>query len=122
MFGKLVYGKFSLKETFWKFGVFGLFALALISKIFKSFLLQKIGNVGIGFYYAHKFSFLNMDNGILFCTLGYFVFVAVLALYGIMVLFGVWRSAKEYDKSLWICRIAKIMILVVFYGALKFSL
>lgn len=121
MFGKLVYGKFSLKETFWKFGVLGLFTLALIAKIFKSFLFQKIGNAGIVFYYAHRFSFLNMDNGVLFYTLGYFVFITALALYGIMVLFGVWRSAEEYDKSIWIRRIAKLMILIVFYGAFKFA-
>ena len=78
MFGKLVYGKFSLKETFWKFGVLCIFALALISRIFKALLLHKIGGATIGFYYAHKFSFLNMDNAILFYTIAYFVFAAVL--------------------------------------------
>ncbi len=122
MFGKLVYGKFSLKETFWKFGVLCIFALALISRIFKALLLHKIGGATIGFYYAHKFSFLNMDNAILFYTIAYFVFAAVLILYSIMVLFGIWRSAAEYDKSIWIRRIAKLMILVVIYCGLKFGL
>ena len=122
MFGKLVYGKFSLKETFWKFGVLCIFALALISRIFKALLLHKIGGATIGFYYAHRFSFLNMDNAILFYTIAYFVFAAVLILYSIMVLFGIWRSAAEYDKSIWIRRIAKLMILVVIYCGLKFGL
>lgn len=122
MFGNLVYGKFPLKETFWKFGVLCIFALALISRIFKALLLHKIGGATIGFYYAHRFSFLNMDNVILFYTIAYFVFAAVLILYSIMVLFGVWRSAAEYDKSIWIRRIAKLMILVVIYCGLKFGL
>ena len=36
MFGKLVYGQFSLKETFWKFGVMGIFLVAFVTKILNS--------------------------------------------------------------------------------------
>ena len=122
MFGKLVYGKFPLKETFWKFGVLCIFTISLVTKIFKSFLLQKLNGATIGFYYAHRFSILNMDNSILFYTIGYFVCALSLILYSLMVLSGVWHSAAEYDKSIWIRRIAKLMIIIVIYAALKFGL
>ena len=122
MFGNLVYGKFSLKETFWKFGVFGIFAVALVCKIFKSFLLQKLKGMTLGYYYLHVFKFLHMDSAMLLYTIGYFVFAAVLVMYSVMLIFGVWRSANEYDNSIWVRRIAKFMIFVVIYIGLKFGL
>ena len=122
MFGNLVYGKFSLKETFWKFGVLGIFFCTLITKIFKTFLLQKLNGMTISYYYTHYFSPLNMDNMILFLTIGYFVCLLALALYSIMVLFGVWRSSAEYDKSVWMRHIARILTLLIVYCGLKFVL
>lgn len=122
MFGKLVYGKFPLGETFWKFGVFGLFSLALITKICKSFLFQKLKGMSLGFYYTHHFSLLNMDNGVLIHTVLYLFFAGLLCIYSLMIVFGVWRSADEYDKSIWIRRIAKVMILFVIYCSLEFGL
>ena len=122
MFGNLVYGKFSLKETFWKFGVIGIFFCSVITKIFKSFLLQKLNSVTISYYYTHYFSPLKMDNMILFLTIGYFVCLLALILYSIMVLFGIWRSSAEYDKSIWMRHIARLMTLVIIYAGLNFVL
>ena len=122
MFGNLVYGKFSLKETFWKFGVIGIFFCSVITKIFKSFLLQKLNGVTISYYYTHYFSPLKMDNMILFLTIGYFVCLLALILYSIMVLFGIWRSSAEYDKSIWMRHIARLMTLVIIYAGLNFAL
>lgn len=121
MFGKLVYGQFSLKETFWKFGVMGIFAVSFITKIFGAFLKQKINGMSIKYYYTHYFSMLNIDNMILFLTIAYFVCLLALILYSIMVWFGVWRSAKAYDKSAWLGHLAKIFILFVIYGGFKFA-
>lgn len=122
MFGNLVYGKFSLKETFWKFGVIGIFFCSVVTKIFKSFLMQKLNGVTISYYYTHYFSPLKMDNMILFLTIGYFVCLLALILYSIMVLFGIWRSSAEYDKSIWMRHIARLMILVIIYAGLNFAL
>ena len=122
MFGNLVYGKFSLKETFWKFGVIGIFFCSVITKIFKSFLLQKLNGVTISYYYTHYFSPLKMDNMILFLTIGYFVCLLALILYSIMVLFGIWRSSAEYDKSIWMRHIARLMTFVIIYASLNFVL
>ena len=122
MFGNLVYGKFSLKETFWKFGVIGIFFCSVVTKIFKSFLMQKLNGVTISYYYTHYFSPLKMDNMILFLTIGYFVCLLALIIYSIMVLFGIWRSSAEYDKSIWMRHIARLMILVIIYAGLNFAL
>jgi hypothetical protein len=121
MFGKLVYGQFSLKETFWKFGVMGIFVVSFITKIFGAFLRQKINGMSIKYYYTHYFSMLNIDNMILFLTIAYFVCLLALILYSIMVWFGVWRSSKEYDKSAWLGHLAKVFILLVIYGGIKFA-
>ncbi len=122
MFGNLFYGKLSLKETFWKFGVMGVLLCAVVTKIFKMFLMQKLNGVSVSYYYTHYFSPLHMDNMILFLTIGYFVCLLALCLYSLIVLFGVWRSSAEYDKSIWLRHIARLMILLVIYCGLKISL
>lgn len=122
MFGKLIYGQFSLKETFWKYGVLGVFGCSLVTKIFKMFLLKHLKGVSLGVYYTRYFSPLNMDNTMLFLTIAYFVCAFALTVYCIMVIFGVWRSAAEYDKSVWMRHIAKLMILLTVYVGLMFGL
>ena len=100
----------------------GIAFCALITRCFKAFLSQHLHGISLGDYYMHYFSPLKMDNMMLFLTIGYFVFAFVLCAYSIMVIFGVWRSAAEYDKSVWMRHIAKIMILVLVYGGLSFGL
>lgn len=121
MFGKLVYGQYSLKETFWKFGVFGIFAVSFVAKIFGVFLNQKLNGMSLKYYYTHRFSMLDIDNLMLFLTIGYFVCMTALVLYSVMVWLGIWRSAKEYDKSAWLGHLAKLFILLVMYTGFKFA-
>ncbi len=122
MFGKLVYGQFSLKETFWKFGVMGIFLVSLVTKIFGAFLQQKINGMSIKHYYTHYFSMLNIDNMVLFLTIAYLVCLLALTLYSVMVWFGVWRSSKEYDKSIWLRHIARLFVLLLIYCGFKFAI
>lgn len=122
MFGKLVYGRFSLKETFWKFGVFGIFVCTLLTKICNVFLVQKLNGISLKYYYTHYFSPLNFDNTIVFLTIAYLLFAFVLCAYCLMVFLGVWRSSAEYDKSIWLRHIARLAIILVIYAGLKFSL
>ena len=122
MFGKLVYGQYSLKETFWKFGVMGIFLVSFLARIFGAFLNQKINGMSIKYYYTHHFRMLDMDNMVLFLTISYFVLVLALCLYSIMMVFGVWRSSAEYDKSVWLRFIAKLFILIVIYGGFKIAI
>lgn len=122
MFGKLVYGQFSLKETFWKFGVGGIFICALVTKIFNAFLTQKLNGLSLKIYYTQYFSPLKIDNAILFFTIAYLLTAFILCAYSVMVLFGVWRSAGQYDKSIWMRHIARLFILLVIYIGVKFAL
>lgn len=122
MFGKLVYGQFSLKETFWKFGLAGIFICAVLTKIFNAFLMQKLKGVGLGYYYTHYFSPLHIDGMVLFLTIGYLLTAFILCAYSVMVVLGVWRSSAEYDKSIWLRHIARLVILLVIYAGLEYAL
>ena len=122
MFGKLVYGQFSLKETFWKFGVVVIYLLSIVTKTFGSILNKKIQGLPIKYYYTHYFYPVNFDSEVLTFTIIYFVLFSALSLYSIMVLFGVWRSSREYDKSIWLRHIARLFILLVIYSGIKFAI
>lgn len=43
MYKKLIAGEFGLKETFWKFGIFGILAGLLIVKMFGALLAPLLG-------------------------------------------------------------------------------
>lgn len=122
MFGKLVYGQYSLKETFWKFGVLGIFICALAVKIFNAFLSQKLKGISLGYYYTHYFSPLNLDGMVLFLTIGYLLCSFILIAYSVMLLLGVWRSSAEYDKSIWLRHISRLAILGVIYAGWECAL
>lgn len=115
MFGKLVYGQYSLKETFWKFGIFGLFTLTLITKIFRVLLIEQIRGTSLTYYYLHYFSLLNLNGTILFYTAGYFLCLFCLAVYSVMVITGVWKSSAQYDKSASLRQIARVLIFAAAY-------
>jgi hypothetical protein len=115
MLGKLLYGRFSLKETFWKFGVLGGLCGALVMYIVKLLLKSQLGGRSIAVYYLHYFSPLNMNGTLMFLTLLYFLGALILCSYMIIVLFGVWRSSAEYDRSVWLRHIARLLTLVLIY-------
>lgn len=122
MLGKLLYGRFSLKETFWKFGVLSIFLSSFVMRIIKAFLLQQLNGLSISQYYTHYFSLLNMNGTLLFFTLLYFLGMFVFGCYLIIVWFGVWRSSAEYNKSVWLGWLARIVILLVICAGLKICL
>ncbi len=122
MLSKLIYGQYSLKETFWKFGVLGVFLCSFVTRCFHAFLSSKLNGLSLRVYYTQYFSPLHMDNGILFLTLAFFVCAFVMSVYSLMVFSGVWRSAKAYNKSAWLSFIARLCTLAVIYGAFKFAL
>lgn len=122
MLGKLLYGQLSLKESFWKFGLLGVFVCALITKIIKSFLLQQINGISLFVYYTHYFSPLKLNGPVLFLTLLYFLSAFILCAYSLIVLLGVWKSAGEYNKSIWLRHIARLFIILIVYFGLRFGL
>jgi len=122
MFAKILHGQFSLRETFWKYGVWGEFLITFILYLFRIFLIHKLDGLKLGEYYRTVFSFINMDRPILFLTISYFTILAFLTFYSIILVFGIWRSSAEYDKSVWLRHLARIFILVVIFLAYKIVL
>lgn len=117
MFGNLFHGKYSLKETFWKYAFLWVFIISFITCVFKILLKHKIGNIGLVSYYTNVFSFLKMDNMALFLTIAYGALFLACLFYFIVVIFGVFRSSAEYEKSVWMRHIARILTLVIVYYA-----
>lgn len=122
MLGKLLYGQFSLKESFWKFGVFGILFFATISKVCKAFIFQYLKGVSLFYYFTHYFSLLNINGSLLFFAALYTVSLAFLGVYSIIVFLGVWRSAAQYNKSALLANFAKIFIAAMIYFGFQLAL
>ena len=122
MFAKILHGQFGLKEMFWKYGVWGEFLITFIMYLFRIFLIHKLNGMRLGEYYTKVFSFINMDNTMLFLTISYFSLLAFLIFYSIILVMGIWRSSAEYDKSVWLRHLARIFILLVVFMAFKIVL
>ena len=119
MFAKILHGQFDLRQMFWKYGVWGEFLITFILYLFRIFLIHKLDGLKLGEYYRTKFSFIGMDNMMLFLTISYFTILAFLTFYSIILVIGIWRSSAEYDKSVWLRHLARIFILVVVFFAFK---
>ncbi len=122
MFAKILHGQFELRQMFWKYGVWGVSLITFIMYLFRIFLVHRLNGLRLGEYYSKVFSFINMDNTMLFLTISYFTLLAFLTFYSIILVLGVWRSSAEYDKSVWLRHIARILILVVVFFAYKIVL
>lgn len=117
MIKKLLDGELELKDTFWKFGVLGLFFVNLIVKIFGSMLAQKLSGVTILNYYRTYFNPLRMDSGMVLLTVLYLVALGVLLFYCVVLMLGTWRSSAEYQRSLWLRHVSRLLMTVmVFYS------
>ena len=119
MFAKILHGQFSLKEMFWKYGVLGLGFICFITTIFKAFLIEKLNGMTLGYYFRIVFSLVHMDTAIVVLTVIYFTLLAFLLFYAIILIFGIFRSSAEYDKSIWLRQIARILIIALVYIAFK---
>jgi len=119
MFAKILHGQYELRQMFWKYGVWGVTLITFILYLFRIFLVHKLDGMTLRYYYANVFSFINMNNTILFLTIAYFTVLAFLTFYSIILVIGTWRSSAEYDKSVWLRHLARIFILAVVFLAYK---
>ncbi len=122
MFSKILHGQFELRQMFWKYGVWGLSLITFIMYLFRIFLIHRLNGLRLFEYYRKVFSFINMDNMMLFLTISYFTLLAFLIFYSIILVMGVFRSSAEYDKSVWIRHIARIFTLIIVFIAFKIVL
>lgn len=116
MFKNLLEGELSLKDTFWKFGVLGLLFVNMIVKIFGSMLAQKLNGITILNYYRQYFNPLKMDSGMVLLTVLYLVCLGILVFYCVIIMMGTWRSSAQYERSIWLRHVSRILVAVmVFY-------
>ncbi len=117
MLKKLMSGELSLSSTFWKFGVLGLALIVFAARLFGGLLAPKLNGISLWLYYTKYFHPLNMNTGIVVLTVCYLACLAAFVWYSMIIISGTWRSAAEYDKSVWLRYIARLMIiLLVFIG------
>lgn len=119
MFAKILHGQFDLKEMFWKYGVLGLAFICFVTAIFRAFLVEKLNGMTLGYYFRVVFSLVNMDTAIVVLTVIYFTLLVFLLFYAIILILGVFRSSAEYDKSVWLRHISRILIIALVYVAFK---
>lgn len=118
MFKKMLDGELTLKDTFWKFGIVGIFFLHLLLRIFGSMLAQKLSGITILNYYRTYFNPLKMDTGMVLLTVIYLVLLGIFIFYCISVMIGTWRSSAQYERSLWLRHISRLVMAVIVFFSL----
>jgi len=121
MFKKLIDGELPLKDTFWKFGVLGLLAINLVTKIFGIMLARRLGGYSVLGYYTSNLHNFAIETATVVLTVLYLGSLSFLVFYSISMIFGVWRSSAEYNRSLWLRYISRILIIVLSIVTLRAS-
>ncbi len=111
MLKKLMSGELSLSSTFWKFGILGLGVMVFVVRTFGSLLAQRLNGISLWSYYTKYFNPLHMNSGILILTVSYLVCLAIFVWYSAIIISGTWKSSAEYDKSLWLRHLSRVIIL-----------
>lgn len=119
MLKKLMAGEFSLSDTFWKFGVLGLVIVVFVVRFFCSMLAQKLAGISLWLYFTRYFHPLKMNTGILVLAVCYLGCLAAFVFYSVVLVSGTWKSSAEYDKSIWLRHISRIMMLLMLFICYK---
>lgn len=113
MLTKLFKGELSLGATFWKYGVLGLIILYYALKMFASFLASYLKGRTIYDFFMHHFHFVYTSKISLWWALCYVATFLLLLSYSYKIIIAVWRSAANYDKSIWLAWLARIAIVLL---------
>jgi len=123
MFGKFVYGQYSLSEAFWKFCVLGLITTGFLAQLFLRLLKQSVNydsnfiNVAVS-----SMSLISSNPTRLAVFACYVASFVVLFVYSIICLIGMWNTYKKYDKSKTLAVICMMVVWVMIYFAVKFAI
>ena len=121
MFKKLIAGELPLGATFWKFGVFGLLTINVVTKILEVMLARKLQGYNIFEYYTTAFKRYNFETSTTVLTVLYLSSFGFLIFYAISMILGVWRSSAEYNRSLWLRYLSRIVIVILSIATLRAS-
>ncbi len=123
MLSKLFKGEFGLGVTFWKYGILALIVMKLIVRLFGSLLQKHIQGVSIADFFLHHFHPIYSSKFSILWTLCYLSGLLVMALYTYNITIGLWKSSSEYDKSLWLRHLARILFIIfviAIWGSMDF--
>lgn len=123
MFGRFFYGQCSLAEAFWKFSFLGLAVSGFVTRLLMIFLKQSAGYETRYLQVLwNNISLLSM-NPAAFTWLCFYTaaFLAVLT-YSVVCIVGMWNTYKEYEKSKILAFICMLLVWVMVYFAIKFSI
>ena len=111
MLKQFMSGELGLKDTFWKFGIFGLLLFVFIVRLFEHLLTVRTMGVGLLRYYTHYFTPINPDGMAILWTLCYLSGIALFFGFCIVLLKSIWKSAAAYQKSPLLAGLAKLITL-----------
>ncbi len=115
MLAKLFKGELPLAATFWKFGVCALIVIDLAVRLFEKLLAGHIASGSIYNFFVHYFHPIYSSKMSIFWTLWYISSLLILAVYSWNITLGIWRSARNYDKSVWLSFLARAGILLLLF-------
>lgn len=104
MFKKLANGEYSLKITFWLFGVLGFFLLNIITNMTHNGVLRMICDKGalciksVILYALSHLIQIFLNGGRLLTMLGIHVLIStIFVVYAYILLRGLWKSSASYE-------------------------
>lgn len=119
MYKKLIGGELSLKDTFWKFGIMGILLMLFVVKVFGSLLAPKLGGISILRYYTTYFNPFKMDTAMVVYTVCYLTSLGIFLFYSISMLFAIWRSSANYERSAWLRHISRLIMFGFVYVSIR---
>lgn len=121
MLKKLLDGDFSLSETFWKYGIFGVLCFRVASYVFEKLLYARIKGLKLADYYMHNFVPVRPDVPALLWTLCYLFTSGFLLYYCIAVQLGTWRSSESFDRSNLLKQLTRFLM-IAFLSTIVYSI
>lgn len=119
MFSGLFKGELPLKITFWKFACLGLAILKLCNMFFLTMMEKYITNMTILRFYTKHFHMVYSPKLSLLWALFYLFSIFLILVFSWNIVLGVWRSANNYDKSVWLRFLAKASILILVFTTIN---
>lgn len=126
MLKKLATGEYSLKATFWVFGLLGFLLFNIMVNITQNGVLRAICNgrkcsKNIVLYILTNFPVLmtNSRNGVMLALGIHLILSACFVCYMILVVRGIWKSSAVYEGHKFWSMCAKFITIIVLLLSLK---
>ena len=119
MFGKAFKGELGLAETFWKFGVLGIFIYSVLVKFFANMLNGVLKGRTVYDFFTRNFHFVYSGKLSILWTLCYYSVAIWMLYYVFNIVIGVWKSAGSYVKSGLLAFLARVFIFLFAFIALS---